>query len=412
MFTLADAVKAEQSGDPATVSSYYYEAAKGVRSVINVLIPKGDISLTDIDFYVLLRLIGPKCINADYEREGNLKEDVSGHIYPLVEIAMSAGRLVFPHHFEVVIARLKTLAPAPEAQSFEIDVTSPEEGDPVTLFADSFKKQTKTLDQTWMNVVSAAWKTDKQTLESGSVYYFDVELKIFGHTVTDSFAISINGKAPVDISIEYEGGAEIVSLRWEFAIGSPELVEVSFETDNDVAAPESISVEKGKMLKYLDRPAFGKEYTVNGKPLTFNDWVDANGNKWSDITVSGETKLSAKWIKMIDSVEIMFELPKIGDSIPELILPENAAYFIREYHMQNEDYRFVEKITEAGYYEINLFLYATEGESAFLITENEYEEKVYAGEVIVNGEPCEDYYYYDFSVDPPYLQACISFTVE
>ena len=281
----------------------------------------------------------------------------------------------------------------------------------MTRFADAFKKQTASSGQSWLTVESAAWNTDKQTLEDGSLYYFDAELKVTGHTVPDDFNITINGKAPVDISCESLKGAVIVSLRWEFSVGTPEKVKLSFETGNGATPPKDVSVEKGKILKYLERPYFDKNYSENGKSFVFGDWADGSGKTWENLTISGDTKLSAKWINIIDIVEITFDVPKIGDSIIDFTLPENAAYVILEYNISDEDYRAVDKITKAGYYEINLFIVAIEGESTFAVVTNEFDEPEYAGTVTVNGENCENYYY-DYSTDHAHLWVGISFTVE
>lgn len=272
VYLLADAVKAEPDGDPEAITTPYFQAAQGIRNVVNGMIPDGSVSLTDIDFYAVLRLIGPKAIDADYERKGIDLVDVIGYIYPLVDLAQSAATMVYSHQFDVVIARLKALAPQPEAQNFELSIPAPKDGDATALFADAFAAQIEGLDQAWISVENAGWNIGEQTLAGGSLSYFCAKLKVVGHRVPETFQILIDGKAPVEVSSEYENGVCVVRLKWEFAVGTPDLVSVSFVMGNGAVAPAPLSIPKGKMLKYIEKPAFDPYYSESGKTLFLGDW--------------------------------------------------------------------------------------------------------------------------------------------
>ena len=396
------AVKGEPDGDAATVTAYYMQAAQGLRNIINGLMPSGSVSLNDTDFYALLRLIGPKAVDVNYEREGDDRLDVIGYIYPVIDLAESFSKLNYSHYFDVVIARLKTLAPQPSAQSFEVSVAAPKEGDSATMLADAFTAQIEDSGQAWLSVKNAEWNIGEQTLQSGSLYYFNAELNVVGHLVPESFRILINGKAPVEVSCKYDKGAYIVRITWEFAIGTPDIVSLSFETGNGATAPASFSVEKGKMLKYAEKPAFLKSFSENGKTVLFDNWKDESGMQWEEITATEDMRFFAKWIQIIDDVRISFTMA-VGESIKTPTVPEGAVYIITEYHVSDEDYNFIEEVTGAGTYYVSI--------SVFDETINEYDEKDYSGKITVNGEEHGDYSY-DCYEKPVILAVYITYTVE
>ena len=110
VYPLVDAVKAETADGPEAAAPYYRQAAQGVHRALDGMARGGRVSLTDTDIYALLRLIGPIAVNADYEPIGNNVIDVVKYIVPLTEWVESAEEMTYSHHFDTVIARLKTLA--------------------------------------------------------------------------------------------------------------------------------------------------------------------------------------------------------------------------------------------------------------------------------------------------------------
>lgn len=78
--------------------------------------------------------------------------------------------------------------------------------------------------------------------------------------------------------------------------------------------------------------------------------------------MSGETRLFAKWIRVIDNVQLSFVLPSVGEQIQSPFLPEGALYRVSEFHVYDENYYTVEEIARAGEYELIVFLVAVPGD--------------------------------------------------
>lgn len=132
---------------------------------------------------------------------------------------------------------------------------------------------------------------------------------------------------------------------------------------------------------------------------------------WDDLTVTGDLQLFANWIQVIDMIQITFDIPNVGDPMPNIKLPEEATYINSECHMTDEEYYSVEVIEKAGTYNISLFLLAIPGESVFAEMLDEIETPIYNGTVTVNGELWESYEY-EFYEDPIVLAVFMVFTVE
>ncbi len=406
---LATAVREENAGSAEAAVPHYRQSAQELRRVLNEVV-KREISLSETDFYALLRLFGPRLIDLDYTPEDDEPASVFSYLLPVFDIAVSAGDLTYSHHFDTVIARLKTRAPQPTQPSFEVVVTSPKSGDAASKMVNEFADQIAKRNENWLSVQSAAWNTDRQDLQSGSLYYFEAKLKVVGHLVPEFFIVRINGKAPVDISVAYEKGIPVACLTWEFAVGTPEETSLFFDTGNGAEAPETLRLSMGKRLKYVEKPAFAEKFFEEGETLFFRDWQDGDGNFWDDVTVSGETRLFAKWIRVIDNVQLSFVLPSVGEQIQSPFLPEGVLYRVSEFHVNDENYRTVEEITCAGEYELIVFLVAVPGESVFAETVDNFDERVYAGSVALNGKESQSFWYEPYE-DPALLVMTESFTV-
>ncbi|MBP5405320.1 MAG: hypothetical protein J6Y74_05195, partial [Clostridia bacterium] len=420
VYSLADAVKGEDTDDAVTVATNYHRAAQGVHNVVNGLID-GAVSLTDIDFYALLRLAGPLMLDATYEAEDDPQFDVAGYIYPTIDLAQSFGNLSYPHHFDAVIARLKTLAPQPKATSFAITLAEPKAEDASSLMPQAFAAGIEGLGMSWLSAKKTGWNTSAETLQSGMLYYLEATIEVVGHLAMDDFKITINGKDPIEMTSGYKDGACLVSFRWEFSVGTPEKVTLHFEsgrTSDVTITPAVMLVDRGKMLKYIARPEMEKNVSEEGKKYLFADWKDESGAALDEITAKEDCTLSAHWIQIIDEVALLFNTPVLGGEAKLPSFPEDAPYILSEYHITDEDYKETdldEVTTRAGEYHLTIFFMAIEGRSVFAeetvtYEEDDWEETVYAGTVLLNGEIYDDSYYE--SVEGiPFLSVYIAFTV-
>ena len=398
VYSLAAALKGEASEDAVTVATRYYQAAKGVRTVINGLLSGGDLSLTELDLYALLRLAAPLMLDIDYEEEGDPKSDVSGYIYPTVELAQSFGNLTYAHHFDAVIARLKTLAPQPKVPSFSLEVPLPKVGDDSTAFPAAFKEAVKGLGCSWLSLKEAGWTVREPVLQADRVYYLEATVEVVGHLVSEEFEIGLGGIHPIDISCECAGGANLVTLRWEITMGTPSKVSVRFEAGHGAQNPATLSVDKGIMLKYVDMPSFIDSITDGGKTFLFAGWGDAAGERVESIAANADVTLYARWIEVVDEVRITFDIPSLGGTCALPAIPEGAPYLLSEYNVMDEEYHFIELedvAKQAGAYQLTLFFVPIEGRSVFAqetISYDDYDEPVYTGIVTVNGEATENYF--------------------
>jgi len=390
---LAEGVKKEGTADAAFVSSRYWQAAKGIHAVLDGLVEDGSIGLSDIDFYALLRLIGPMAVDADYEPEDEEGTSaVFGYLSPLFDLVQSFSGMQYSHHFDAVIARLKTLAPHPAAPSFDISLTEPKAGDSVDAAARSFRAAIQEKGYTWFSVLSAGWEGEDLSLLDGSLYYFRAEAEVVGHLVPEGFRILLGGKEPIGCRFTDEKGVTIVELTWEFVVGTPAKVAVRFDSGKEAAAPESILVDRGKKLAFVERPHYLEKLTEKGASYLFDDWQDANGALWEEITVKEEITLTASWIFVIEEVDLRFLLPKIGEEVVIVPSSEGAHYYVSEFNVCDEEYHFFETITAPGHYEVNVFI--KNDEKAVFATEiGEFDELEYVGSIHVNGEEPSDYIY-------------------
>ena len=418
VYALAAALKGEAGEDAITVATNYHQAAQGLRNLVNGLIARDEVSLSDVDFYALLRLAAPLMLDIDYEEEGDPKRDVSGYIYPTIELAQSFGNLTYAHHFDTVIARLKTLAPQPEVPVFSAMIAEPKKGDDIAAFPAAFAETVRGLGISWLSLRQARWMVDESVLADGAVYYFEGRFEIIGHRLSEEFTYTLNGRAPIEMAHGYTDGALIVDLRWEFVIGTPEKVTLRFSSAHDAALPAEMLVDKGKMLRYAEKPDFADGISDGGKKYLFDRWIDAGGKEWDEITATSDVTLDARWIVIIDEVALTFDTPVLGGEFRSPELPEDAPYRISEYHVQDmTTYYFVEpeEITaQAGEYSLNLFIVAIEGGSVFAEETTyyeDYDETTYTGTVTLNGEAWEDFFYEVFE-GSRFLCVGFSFVVE
>ena len=404
VFALADAVHLENQGRYEESAPYYWKAAQGFHPIYAELVPNGADYLSETDFFALLRLLGPIIIDIEYERTDDPESDVVSYLTPLLNIVDGAASMVYSHHFDTIIARLKTLAPQPDLDSIDLPVEEPCAEDAASKAPEEVKDFISSLNQDWLSV-DAAWDTSDTVLADSSMYYLDVNLHAIGHLVPEDFTFTIQGKAPIDEpAVAYKDGASEIHAVWEFAVNAPDFVQILF--DEDSISP--IEVPRGQCLKYIEAPVpFSEDAS-----LQFTGWHLDDGTPWEEIfTVADETHVSASWIHRIDNIRIDFALPSSGETFAAPTVPADALYFISESHVFNENWEEV-TAADAGNYELCLYVRGAEDHAEFVFDAPDVDDPdwlVYDGKATVNGAAVKAEYLIDEG--SPYLVIYYPFTV-
>ena len=232
------------------------------------------------------------------------------------------------------------------------------------------------------------------------------EIQIFPQLILipEDHSFTINGKEPVsDPVISYEDGVSTVSAVFEFTVGEPDEVKVSFDSNGRGDTPEVITVQKGKALELVDQPEYIDEITEGDKTWVFGGWTDEDGTPWEDIIADDDITLYAKWLPVIDNVQVTFDIPSLGDDGPELKVPDDAPYYLVytddefDYHNTyiSYDWEPVTSIDQEGSYDIFGYVSVTDG--VFKLIQPDEEDPdywEYGGILTVNGEECYASYEY------------------
>jgi hypothetical protein len=390
---LAEAVKLDGTEEALP---YYYGAAKELHAFLSDAsdIP---IDLSVKDMYAVLRLIGPFALDEDYEPTDDPGGDVMGYLNPVINVALQAGNMTYSHHFDTLIARLKTLAPAPEIEDIDIKITAPEAGDDMDkapsevaeFFKDDSFRDAK--DSLWISA-EACWDTDDEELQDDCVYYLDVTLETVGHTVPEDLWLKLNGELPAkDPVVTYDEGRGITRVTFEFKIGEPPEIEVSFDTGGKTDAPSPVTVEKGTSLGTVDQPDIPEITEADGVRYKLDGWYDENGTSWEDVKVSEPVTMYAKWLIYIDQIDVTFVVPALGDKITDAAVPEDAPYYILEQYCSDPNYDTVDEASSEGEYTLNLSISLKDSDvSTFALEKNEWDFYNYIGDATINGENVDE----------------------
>ena len=407
---LKTAVVYENDGMFNESKPYYWEAACGVRTALSSLLQDGSLSMSENDIYALLRLAGPVIVSTDYEIDESEKGSWLLYLLPLMDIVEAKDRMTFSHHFDTLIARLKTLAPQPDLENIDISIDAPAEGDSAGKAPKQVSDEIAKLGIDGLTVEDASWNSGEGPLKDGAVYYLTVTLKAIGRLIPDDLSFLINGKAPSKTpETSYESGSGSVTATWAFTVGTPETRTVSFSAGNGITAPEPITVKKGEMLRYTARPDITDRFTDSDTTWLFRDWKDGSGVFWDDICVTKDITLTAEWIKLIDDMQIIFRTPSVGGRFTEPFLLDGAPYRIHEYHISDEDYYDTDTAGKPGEYHMTVFMEADPEKGVFALAPNEWGDGLeYAGTVHVNGVSTSFYYESDLDL----VCVFIDFTID
>lgn len=395
--TLAKAVSENSNAD-------YYAAAKGLGGF---LASAGlNLPLTVEDLYVLLKLAGPKLVDASYDPEIVPGENPNyvGYLMPTIMLGMSLNSLTFSHHFDTLIARLKALAPAPAIDGLDVIIPEPAAGDAATLAPEAAADYVKSLGNDWMSI-EAGWEEAGETLPDNRVSYFDMTLSIVGPDVAEDFAFTLNGAEPVaPVSITYENGTSRISGTWAFTFGNPGTVTVSFDTAGHAETPESVIVNAGSQLKHVLIPERYDMVTDQDATWKFVEWLTEDGQVWDTLTAESDIVLHAKWYRVIDTVDITIPIPHVGEPFKKPTVRDGCGYHVDEVSFLTEDYDDAPETVADAVYIVSFRLFTDSDDTRFIHDFEDPDASDFSGTTFINGKEeevntYEGYYTYVGSGD-------------
>ncbi|MBQ1401466.1 MAG: hypothetical protein IIY99_03870, partial [Firmicutes bacterium] len=393
-------------------NAYYWEAAKGLHEVLDSIDEEKELALSEEDLYAILKLAAPVIISEKAARsdgepyepgeETIPPEVVISYLEPGMNIAGDAKSLVFSHHFDTVIARLKTLAPAPDMDDIDIEIAEPALGDPDTKAPKQVRRFMDDMDVPWLDV-SAEWDTDDGALKDDKKYYLKGTFYVTGHSVPDDLKLTVNGEAPAtDPEVSYKDGRYKIEAAWAFAIGEPAEYTLTFDTEDRGDTPEPIKVTNGERLRYVQLPEVQNVeagYRLGG-------WRDENKVSSDDMTITGDEMLFARWIQVIDKVKVSFTVPMVGQKWTKPTVTDNVPYHLKGARIEDSSYREVTVINDQREAHLYFNILLDSDDAEFLLGENEFGSMDFAGTVTINGQKADA----NWEEDGNYLYVQYDFT--
>ena len=380
-------------GSAEDTKAYYYKAAEGL---CDFLKPEDEEPpFTVEELYAVLKIaapviIDPKQCNVIPSSKPMDSNDILAYYTPLVTIAIRSDELTFSHHFDTVIARLKILAPEPEMEDLDLEIPYPAVGDKILKTPKDIEKAISELDYAWLDA-SAKWDSDDTTIKGNKTYYLNVDYFVEGHSVPDSVSLILktpDGNEPVDIRTSYKQGVTIIHCVYQFTLGTPKMYKVDFDDEISVE-PEDMTFPNGTILKYVEQPIPG---SVSG--YIFKGWYTYKDELWDDMSVTENLTFCAKRVKSIETVNISFTVPKVGQTWSMPYAPKNAPYHFEDVIVRDSDYNKFDKITKKKEYTLDVKIVPNSDKYAFAVDENEN----YTGKVNVKGAKL-DYYITDYEMN-------------
>ena len=359
--------------------------------------------VTQADLYALAGMLGPLLTETGtLDDEGWTLPSWDAYVeenwqyYDLDEMAKIVGginTLVFSHHPDVVIARLKMLAPGPEMKNVALEIQKPKAGDAGKKAAGEAVAAADALGNDWLGA-EAEWLTEDDPLQDGKVYYLRITLDAIGHSVPESFSFTLNGQKPESLDVSWDNGSAKIAGVWSYTLGEADPVTVFFDVGGHGETPEAVRVNKGAMLRYAlaDLPEQGIVKDESGI-WRFDGWKSGSGENWDALTANDDLTLCAAWTRMIDTIELNCDLPVVGDTVTDghldIRAPEDAPYTVEAGSLTDEHYESVERITKAEPLHTLIWIHPEEG-AEFLTKKDENGEEQFDGVFTLNGEPIEE----------------------
>ncbi len=393
--SLIDAVKLEEAGKEEEAMPKYWTAANGLRTMIGNMTKAGTISLPAEGFYTLLRLAGPIAVDTSYEESGEAFLDLLGYLSPLLMTAADVSSYTYSHHFDTVIARLKVLAPQPAIGDIDIVIEAPKADDAKEKAEQEVSAFITSLNKEWLSA-EASWETEDSTLEEGCVYYLNVTLKAVGHLAAEDMKLTVNGTEPMSTpEVTCEDAVTVVRAKWEFTVGTPKQLTVSFDSGEHGETPEPVSFTKGTRLEYEEAPDLGT-VTEEGVAYKFAGWKTEDGTGWNDVVLKEDILMKASWKRIVDSIHVIFPLPAVGETIQEPVFEEDDLLYVNYWYVSDEDWNDVEAIEKEGRYSLCVTAALKDPEKTeFALEKDEYDLLSYIGKAYINGGEAETAEYDD-----------------
>ncbi len=368
-------------------SQDYWNAAEGVHALLEKIISDNPLEIKDV--YLLLRAAGPLLVDTNAVIPEGSDDPTASVIYltPALSLISEADTMIYSHHFDTLIARLKTMAPAPALADINLTISDPAAGDASGKAVTEIREA---IDQAASSISSnVSWNGSSAKLEDNKILYLQVEMFVPGRPL-DGFKMTINGQGPVgEPEIIGKDGVNVYTATWSFTIGNPEKVEISFDNGGHGTRPDAALIPRGTKLAHslkLDDQGVIEE---NGKKWKFMGWYEKDTDlPWNQLSADHDTVLKALWKEYIDQVNISLTLPKEGDIPESPSVPENAPYQISEYTFLNDMYNEETRITSGRHI---LKVSATCQEGIFAGEDNKYGDYEYLGTVYINGQKTYDY---------------------
>ena len=387
---LAECGMLKDNPDP---DPYYWEAATRLNPFLKDKVNL-DLKLTDDELYALLKLVAPALIDQDpinqdtgeridYDPNSDADMPVTAYLVP----ALTLNEMIISHHFDTLIARLHTLAPAEKIDELDFDVDAvgmPVVSDPVTKMPRKLKAAvSRSSYSSWLDA-SAEWETYDLTLKNNKVYYLKATFRAAGHHIEDDVKVRINGEEPISCKVTYKDGYDHIEAVWKYKFGTPKMFEVIPENDYG-ENPEPFEVEAGTLLKYVEKPA---DPVYPG--YRFGGWYSMEDIPWDEMTVNFKEYMNAKWIRVIDKITVNFTVPRVGQKWKYPTVPAKSPYRLEDEKVENDSYYEVTTINKKGKYALCFNVYINPKDAEFLIKHDFDNNPYYAGAVTINGKPATD----------------------
>ncbi len=374
--------------------AYYWDSAVKAYEILDSLDSEmGNLPLTKMDVYTLLKLVAPIAIDKSHIKdEGNEITDepmtiemIAGYLTPVVILVAAAGQFTIPHHFDVLIARLKALTSYPDTGDISLEIPEPTAGESYTKTPRNLANACEDMGISWLNA-SAKWDTEDRTIRKNKVYYLEAEFEVVGHNIPKDVNVTINGMKPIaSPKVTFRDGVATIKGIWKFSVGSPQEYTLTFKSF-DYATPDPMTVPYGEKLKYVDPPVMDEQ-----EGTRFDGWEYEFQYPWESITVTGDMVFFDKWVEVIDEIEVNFPIPVVGQTAWKMpYTPEYSSYSLEKIVIRDNDYNDVDVIPTG---ELTLAFDVIPGyETEFKVEDDEYGFKEYAGTITVNGEEVYAYY--------------------
>ncbi|MCR4805151.1 MAG: hypothetical protein K5981_05800, partial [Clostridia bacterium] len=359
----------------------------------------GETPVTTGDLYALLTLLTPMTFDLSAAAEEGWElppfEDFNAIDYMvgsgLLTILEDTMTPLFSHHPDAIIARLSLLAPAPEMKDLAIEIPAPAAQDAADAAPKALAQAVEAMDHSWLTLQDAAWTSEDETLQDGKVYYLKADLAVEGYKVPEDAAVTLNEQAPQSMELSADGGKTVITAVWLFAVGEPQNVSVIFDANGHGETPKPAEVLAGTELAYagLEMPDLGRVTDEEGT-WRFDGWLGENGESWESLTADGEIVLKASWTRLIDAIELTYEIPRVGDSGDKLTavsIPEGAPYQLEVGELQNGKYITVSEIAKEEPLHFSLFVSPAGEGIEFLTKTDKSGDEIYEGTITMNGEP-------------------------